>query len=223
MATLSPPRSTNGVRTPRRAGARVAQVGRRRQLSVAIVGAFLVVGGALAFADASLHLGSRQGVLVTTRALTAGEVLDTSDLTTAAISTNSGLQFVAANEESIVVGRPLAVPLVAGVPITTGEVGSLSSVVAGSDVVAVLLKPGGYPPSLSPGDRVEVVPVAPTGSVAPPSTNSLPATVLSVSADPSDADGSSVIGLQVQSSLAATVAQLAAAGEASLVQLGASS
>jgi Flp pilus assembly protein CpaB len=182
----------------------------------------LVVGGALAFADASLHLGSRQNVLVTTRALTAGEVLDTSDLTTAAISTNSGLQFVAANEESIVVGRPLAVPLVAGVPITTGEVGSPSSVVAGSDVVAVLLKPGGFPPSLSPGDRVEVVPVAPSGLVAP-STNPLPATVLSVSADPSDADGSSVIGLQVQSSVAATVAQLATTGEASLIQLGPSS
>jgi Flp pilus assembly protein CpaB len=222
MATLSPPRSTNGVRAPRRAGARVAQVGRRRQLSVAIVGAFLVVGGALAFADASLHLGSRQDVLVTTRALTVGEVLDTSDLTTAALSSNSGLPFVAANEESSIVGRPLAVPLVAGVPITTGEVGSPASVVAGSDVVAVLLKPGGFPPSLSPGDRVEVVPVAPTGSVAP-STNPLPATVLSVSADPSDADGSSVIGLQVQSSVAATVAQLAAAGEASLVQLGTSS
>jgi Flp pilus assembly protein CpaB len=189
-----------------------------------ILGAFLVVGGALAFADASLHLGSRQDILVTTKSLTAGQVLDASDLTTAAVSSNSGLPFVAAAEESVVVGRPLAVPLVAGTPITTGELGSPSSVVAGSDVVAVLLKPGGFPPSLSPGDRVEVVPVAPTGSLAAAApTNPLPATVLSVSTDPSDADGSSVIGLQVQSSNAPAVAQLAAADEVSLVQLGASS
>jgi hypothetical protein len=189
-----------------------------------ILGAFLVVGGALAFADASLHLGSRQDILVTTKALTAGQVLDASDLTTAAVSSNSGLPFVAAAEESVVVGRPLAVPLVAGAPITTGELGSPSSVVAGTDVVAVLLKPGGFPPSLSAGDRVEVVPVAPTGSLgAAAPTIPLPATVLSVSADPSDADGGSVIGLQVQSSNAPAVAQLAAAGEVSLVQLGASS
>ena len=224
MATLSPPRTSNGVRVPRRASARVDPIGRRRQLSVVIVGAFLVVGGALAFTDTSLHLSSRQDVLVTARSLAAGQVLGPNDLTTAAISSNSGLPFVTTSEESIVVGRPLAVPLVAGVPITTAELGSPSPVIAGSDIVAVLLKPGGFPPALSPGDRVEVVPVAPTGSLAAPSSTSpLPATVLSIGADPSDANGSSVIGLQVQASNAATVAQLAAAGEASLVQIGSGS
>ena len=221
MATLSPPRTPNGVHVPRRALSRGAPLAKRRQLSVVFVGVFLVLAGALAFTDASLHLGSRENVLVTTKALAAGQLLTPNDLTTAAVSRGSGLSFVAAGEETTVVGRPLAVPVVAGVPITDTEVGAPSSVVAGSDVVAVLLKPGGFPPALAAGDHVEVVPVAPSGSLsAPTSTSPVRATVLSVGAAPENDDGSSVIGLQVSSTSAATVAQLAAAGEASLVQVG---
>jgi hypothetical protein len=47
--------------------------------------------------------------------------------------------------------------------------------------------------------------------------------VLSVGAASDEADGSTVVGLQVASANAASVAQLAAAGEASLVQLGSGS
>src|SRR5487761_2254872 len=201
MATMSPPRSTNGVHVPRRAPAPVTK---RRQLSVVIVGVFLILGGALAFTDASLHLGSRENVLVTTKAVAAGQLLNPGDLTTAEVSRGSGLPFIAADEESTVVGRPLAVP-----------------VVAGSDIVAVLLKPGGFPPGLAAGDHVEVVPVTAAGSATQASSNNpVRATVLSVGAAVSDANGSSVIGLQVANGDATTVAQLAAAGEASLVQLG---
>ena len=221
MATLSPPRSTNGVHVPRRALPRSTPVAKRRQLSVVVVGVFLILGGALAFTDASLHLGSRENVLVATKAVAAGQLLSPNDLTTAAVSRGSGLPFVAADEESTVVGRPLAVPVVAGAPITTGDIGAPSSVVAGSDIVAVLLKPGGFPPGLAAGDHVEVVPVAATGSASQASSaNPVRATVLSVSGAASDANGSSVIGLQVANGDATTVAQLAAAGEASLVQLG---
>jgi hypothetical protein len=204
--------------------ARAAPIRPRRQLSVVIVGVFLVLAGALAFTDASLHLGSRQDVLVTAKSLAAGAVLNPSDLTTAAISGGSGVAFVTTDEEQSVIGRPLSVPVAAGVPITTGEVGAPSSVVAGSDIVAVLVKPGAFPPALSPGAKVEVVPVPPTGSLtAPSSTKPVRATVLSIGTAPSDTNGGTVIGLQVASSDAATVAQLAAAGEASLVQLGSGS
>jgi len=134
------------------------------------------------------------------------------------------LPFVATDEEATIVGRPLAVPVVSGVPIIPSDVGAPSSVVAGSDIVAVLLKPGGYPPGLAAGDHVDVVPVAPTGSVdTPTGTSPVRATVLSVGGVANDDNGSSVIGLQVASSDATTVAQLAAAGEASLVQLGSGS
>ncbi len=102
MATLSPPRSTNGVHVPRRASSRRAPVVRRRQLSVVFVGVFLILAGALAFTDASLHLGSRENVLVTTKALSAGQLLDPNDFTTAAVSRGSGLPFVAADEEATV-------------------------------------------------------------------------------------------------------------------------
>ena len=224
MATTTAPRSTNGVRAPSRARFREARgtpVAKRRHLPLVVVGVFLVVGGALAFTDASLHLGSREDVLVTTSALSAGQMLGPSDLTSVAVSRGSGIALVPASAESSIVGRPLAVPLVAGAPITTSEVGSPSSLVAGTDVVAVLLKPGGFPPALSAGDRVDVVPVAPTGSLsAPSSTSPVAATVLSIGAAPSDANGGTVVALQVKSSGAATVAQLSAAGDASLIELG---
>ena len=44
--------------------------------------------------------------------------------------------------------------------LTSSEVGIAPPVGSGSDVVAVGLKAGAYPPDLAPGDRVQVVPVA---------------------------------------------------------------
>lgn len=81
-----------------------------------------------------------------------------------------------------VVGRPVAVALVAGALLVPGEIGTGSPAASGADVVAVALKAGLFPPDLAPGNRVQVA--------------------------SSEADG---------------VASLAAAGEASLVQLGAGS
>ena len=76
----------------------------------------------------------------------------------------SGLDAVLVGEESSVVGRRVAVPLVAGAVLTSSEVGNAPPVGSGSDVVAVGLKAGSYPPDLAPGDRVQVVPVASSAS-----------------------------------------------------------
>ncbi len=128
-------------------------------------------------------------------------------------------------EESTVLGRSVAVPLVAGALLTTSEVGSHRPVGSGSDVVAVGLKAGAFPPDLAAGDRVQVVPVT-----------SLPRTVRSATSragarsrrpcwrssrrrliraarrcSPSKSSKSD----------ADEVASLAAAGEASLIQVGA--
>jgi hypothetical protein len=229
MATTATETRGNGQRAPERArtaATRNPGAGRRRQLPLVVVGVLLVLGGALAFADASVHLGSRQEVLVVTQPLAAGQVLTSGDLGTAKVSTGSGLQAIPLTQESTVLGRSVAVPLVAGALLTTSEVGSTTPVASGSDVVAVGLKAGAFPPDLAPGVRVQVVPVSSSdsgGAGTVTSGSPVSATVMAVEAASADSGSPTVFSLLVSKGDADEVASLAAAGEASLVQVGAGS
>jgi hypothetical protein len=182
-----------------------------------VVGVLLVIGGALAFTDASLHLGSREEVLVVSEPLAAGQVITSSDLETVRVSTGTGLQVVPAGDEESVV----AVPLVAGALLTRAELGTTAPVASGSDVVAVGLKAGQYPPDLAPGDRVRVVPVtSPSSSSLTVTGSPVSATVLAVDVASVESDSPTVFSLQVSTNDADEVAALAAANEASLIQVG---
>ena len=203
-------------------------MGRHRQFPLVVVGVLLVLGCALAFTDASLHLGSREEVLVVAQPVAAGQVLSSTDLRAARVSTGSGLDVVLSGQEATVVGRRAAVALVAGSLLTASEVGSSPLAGSGFDVVAVGLKAGAYPPELAPGDRVQIVPVTSstsggTGTASVTSGSPVRATVLSVEAAASDSDNPTVFSLQVSTSDADEVASLAAAGQASLVEVGAGS
>jgi hypothetical protein len=224
MTSTTAPTRTNGSQASsgaRPAAARPRPAARRRQLPLMVVGVLLVIGGALAFADASLHLGSREEVLVVSEPLAAGQVITSSDLETVRVSTGSGLQVVPAGDEASVVGSSVAVPLVAGALLTRAEVGSTAPVASGSDVVAVGLKAGQYPPDLAPGDRVQVVPVtSPSSSSLTPTGTPVSATVLAVDVASVASDSPTVFSLQVSRSDADEVAALAAANEASLIQVG---
>ncbi|MCU4187349.1 SAF domain-containing protein [Acidiferrimicrobium sp. IK] len=224
MASTAAPTRTNGQRASegtRAAGGRGPTSRRHRQLPLVVVGVLAVIGFALAFADASLHLGSREQVLVVAQPLAAGQVLTSGDLRAVRVSTGAGLQVVPVAEEPSVVGRHVAVPLVAGALLTSSEVGAAPAVGSGSDVVAVGLKAGGYPPDLAPGDRVQVVPVASSsGSGNVTSGSPVAATVLAVDAAPAGSGSPTVFSLQVSSTDADEVAALAAAGQASLVEVG---
>ena len=211
---------------PRGPGAR-----RRRELPLVVMGVLLVLGCALAFADASLHVSSREEVLVVAQPLAAGQMLTTADLQSAQVSTGSGVQVVLASEEASVVGRSVAVPLVPGTLLTRTEVGSATAVGSDSDVVAVGLKSGAYPPDLAPGDRVQVVPVSSSsagsgsesGSVDATNGTPVSATVLAVQEAATESDNPTVFSLQVSKGDADEVAALAAVEQASLIQVGARS
>ena len=225
MASTAAPTRTSGQRASegaRAAGGRSPTSRRHRQLPLVVVGVLLVIGFALAFADASLHLGSREQVLVVAQPLTAGQVLTSVDLRAARLSTGSGLQVVPVADESSVVGRHAAVALVAGALLTSSEIGSGPAVGSGSDVVAVGLKTGGYPPDLAPGDGVQVVPVdsVSSGAVSVMSGSPVAATVLAVDAAPAGSGSPTVFSLQVSSGDVDEVAALAAAGQASLAEVG---
>jgi len=224
MPSMTAPTRTNGSQAPsgaRPAAARARPAARRRQLPLVVVGVLLVIGGALAFADASLHLGSREEVLVVSEPLAAGQVITSSDLETVRVSTGTDLQVIPVGDEASVVGSPVAVPLVAGALLTRAELGSTAPVASGSDVVAVGLKAGQYPPDLAPGDRVRVVPVtSPSSSSLTVTGSPVSATVLAVDVASVESDSPTVFSLEVSRGDADEVAALAAANEASLIQLG---
>lgn len=230
MATTATTARTNGQRAGD--GSRPGNtrgISRHRQFPLVVVGVLLVLGCALAFTDASLHLGSREEVLVVAQPVAAGQVLTSADLRAARVSTGSGLEVVLSGQEATVVGRRAAVALVAGSLLTASEVGSPPLVGSGFDVVAVGLKAGAYPPELAPGDRVQIVPVTSSSSSGGNGTSGVAsgspvgATVLSIETAPSDSDDPTVFSLQVSTSDADEVAALAAAGQASLVEVGAGS
>lgn len=225
MATTTAAPRTNGQRASVDARPRATRgPGRHRQLPLVVVGVLLVLGCALAFADASLHLSSREEVLVVSQPVSAGQILTSGDLRSARVSTGSGLDVVLAGEESSVIGRRAAVPLVAGSLLTGSEVGNAPPVGPGSDVVAVGLKAGAYPPDLASGDRVQVVPVTSSsdGGSAPVASGSpVGAIVLAVEPASADSDSPTVFSLQVSAGNAGEVASLAAAGQASLIEIGA--
>jgi hypothetical protein len=200
-------------------------LGRRRQVPWIVGGVLLVVGCALAFGVASLRAQRGEEVLAVARAVPAGQLLGAGDLQVVKVSASSGLDPVPAATEAGLLGRPAAVGLVAGTLLTPADLGSPPPGTAGSDVVALALKAGAYPPSLGPGERVEVVPVtrsAATSSGPAPLSGqlgSVRAVVVGLDQAPAGSSAQVVVSLEVAPSDAAEVASLAAAGEAALVVL----
>ena len=225
MATTAAPTRTNG-RTAVGAARPVAErpsVGRRRQLPLVVVGVLLVVGCALVFAEVSLRTGRGQEVLVVAEPVAAGQVVTAGDLRAVRLSAAGGVASVPAGDEQAVVGQPAAVALSPGSVLTRADVGAGAGVGAGFDVVAVALKPGAYPPDLSAGARVQVVPVVSSSGSGPTATTGsgpVRATVLSVEAPSATSGSPAVVSLEVARSDADEVASLAAAGEVALVEEG---
>jgi hypothetical protein len=200
--------------------------GRRRQVPWIVTGVLLVVGCALAFGVASLRIAKGEQVLAVAQEVPVGQLLQASDLRVVRVSPASGLDPVSTSAEATFLGRPAAVALVPGTLLTPADLGSSPLGAGGFDVVAMALKAGAYPPSLGPGEQVDVVPVVGgnstnSGSAAalPGQFNPIQAIVMAVDAAPAGSSADAVVSLEVPPSDAAEVASLAAAGQAALVMV----
>lgn len=213
--------STNATAARARVPASAPRISftRRRQLPWVAAGVVLVVGCALLFATVAARSAPARPVLVAARSLPAGHVLAPADLAAASLPATSAVASLPAALETSVVGRPLAVPLLAGSLLTPADLGPPAGVSAGEAVVAIAVKAGQYPPVLGPGDAVLILDTATTTAGAPAGSTSapVPAVVLAVDAAPAGSPATAVISVQVAGPSAATVADLAAAGDASLV------
>lgn len=168
QATKNP---LQGKQNPPRS--RLRGAGRPRSVPHLVLGVLLVVACATGFVVITVSSGHRHQVLTLANAVTIGHILTPQDLREATIPLDAGLSVVEASQASTVVGRPMGTSLPAGALLTAAAVGTAPVPGAGQGIAALALKPGQFPPGLTPGIRVSVVfvPAATGGSAtAPPSS-----------------------------------------------------
>lgn len=216
------PRAGAGWGTAAGGGSVQRLPGRRRSPAYLAVGALLVVVCALGFAVAASRLDHRASVLALARPVALGQILSEADLRPVLVSVGSGVDSIPASDRESVVGRSMAVSLPAGALLTRTELGTAAIPGDGEAIMAMLVKPGQFPPDLTAGAHVRLIASAGAGqqSVAPPGVPSAGwvATVTGVQALASG-QGSVVTVLLAQAD-AARVAALASGQVSVLVVPG---
>ncbi|MCL9794025.1 SAF domain-containing protein [Frankia sp. AgKG'84/4] len=184
-------------------------------LVVVCVAVFVVVGG---------RRDGRREVLLVTRAVPAGHLLAVGDVRAVSVVADPGVDLVPAGRAAEVVGRPAAVPLMAGSFLSAGSVGR-RLLPEGARLVGASLKAGAFPPGLAAGDRVSVLVTGDTagpsdgGVSVAPAGSSVDGVVATVEEGPAGSGGL-VVSVQVGSGDADRVARAAAAGQVVLVLRG---
>lgn len=172
--------TSNGGST--RAIAAVRPPGRRARVPEIVVGVLITAVFALGAVLWHLRAVAKVPALVAVSAIDRGEVVDSSDVRIAYVSSDGALARLDSSELNRVVGRVALVDLGEGTLFTPSMVAEATAIEAGDGVVGVALDPGAYPArGLAPGDRVNVVRTADAGDLdAEPSVIARNATVFAV-------------------------------------------
>ena len=169
---------------------------------------------ALALAEGRARAGGREPVLALARPVAAGQVITGSDLRVVGLSVAGPVSVVPAWRQAQVTGRTATVSLPAGSLLAAADVGAPFPG-RGQAWLGVALKPGCYPPGLSPGQHVGVL-AAPGGASTPARVAGY-GVVLSVTAAPvPGAAALTVVELDLPRDAVPQVAAAAAAGRVSL-------
>lgn len=180
----------------------------------------LVVMGAIGFGALASGSAAAGSVLAASHDIAAGQVLTSADLISVHVSAESGAQLVAASQLSTIVGKRAAVALPAGALLSPQSVRAGPALASGQAIVSVLLAPGAAPvPDLRAGDSVAVVASSSAGNPSGASGVLANAQVVRVDAVKSGptTSGSLTVSLQVPSTAAASVAQVAGGDRVRLV------
>ncbi|WP_080678161.1 SAF domain-containing protein [Salinispora pacifica] len=204
-----PPVSAGTRRVGRRSGRRV------------VAGLLVVLATVVTFWQVDLRRHVDEQFLAVARDVPAGQVIADADVRVVRVANPSGLDLVPAERRGGIVGRSAAVPLAAGSLLVLAQVGPAAWPAAGQAVIAVPVKPGRAPTSLTGGSRVLVLVAPPAGGQQASQQNNgvrrAVATVVSVAAG-GDQVGTQLVTVLLAADSAEAVA--AAPGDVSLVQLG---
>jgi hypothetical protein len=200
---------------------------RRRNAPLAVIGVLLVVACALVFAEGWIQAGHRQPVLALAQAVTAGQVITAADLQVVRVSASGPVALVPAAREAGIVGSTAAATMPAGSLLTSSDIGTPPPA-PGQVRLGIALKPGQYPPDLSPGQDVDVLATPASGSTASSGGPGSAAAALPVGQgvvlwvivpSAASASGQTVVELQVSQDAMPDVAAAAATGQISLAAI----
>jgi SAF domain len=212
---------------------------RARRPLAAIGSLAIVLLSATVFAMVYSHAGHQQSILVVTRDVPQGALLQSADLGVARLSYSPALAPIPASDLLNIVGRRTSVPLMAGNLLETDDLAGGPAVPRGEAVVGIAVDAAQLPAEgVAPGDAVNVVftgqlDASDAGSQQLPSDSSngtsppvaaggvmaSDVTVTAIEPDGSN-PGSFVVSVGVPSVLASLVAEASAAGEAAIVLVG---
>jgi Flp pilus assembly protein CpaB len=182
------------------------------------VGAFLMLACALAAGVSFSNVANRTPVLVVARPVTAGQVIQSTDLREALVGSDAQGATIAASRRSSIIGRSAGVELVEGAILDPALLADGPAAGTGQAVVGATRKEGQFPVELSVGDRVLAVRLPSASATAggdPPTPTPISATVVGVR--PLDAGGGVAVSLAVGPDLAPKLAVAGARSELSLV------
>ena len=230
MVTTSAPSTQDPTTTDASAGAWAGRDGtgkaprvwggrRRHNVPHLMLGVLLIVVCAAGGVFAAMQLAERESVLALARPVAVGQILLAQDLKQVSIAVDSGMDVMPASAASAVVGQPVAYSLPAGSLVTRSVLGSPQVPPPGQAIAAVGLKPGQFPPDLSPGTTVAVLTTplqSSTSGTAGGQSSSWIAVVTGLSSGPNDQ--TTVVSLQLSESDARALAS-APAGQLSLVAI----
>jgi hypothetical protein len=184
-----------------------------------LLGVLLVVVCAAGGVFAATRLGDRESVLALSRPVAVGQVIGAQDLKPVSMATDSGVDVLPESAASTVLGQPVAFSLPAGSLVTRSVLGSPQIPLAGNAIAAVGLKPGQFPPDLTPGTTVAVLATSSQGQATGTSnsqTSSWMAVVTGIAAR--EAEQVTVVSLQLSESDARALAS-APVGQLALVAI----
>ena len=219
-AQVRPAPTPSGTATP--APTPLAVLGERRPGPRLALAALLVVAAAIGAVVVYQRATAHDNVLVLARPVVYGQIIANEDLKVARVA-GTGVSTIEASGRQAVVGRRARATLGEGTVLASSMLIQGPVVGAGESVAPAALRPGTFPAGLQPGDRVRVVRLPGSGSNQAAEPRPLAtATVMSV-ASPKDRVGTAntAVSLVVPADAADAVAAAGAAGQISLVLVGA--
>jgi hypothetical protein len=193
--------------------ARMAARNRTRVLLGCLVLVISMLAAAVLFSNAS----DRHPVLVVSRAVAAGQVLQSADVRDEMVAVGPGVNTIPAADRTRVVGRTAAVALSPGGLLNNGQLTDGHQVDSSLAVLGASLKEGQYPSGLRSGDRVLAYVIPPDSASGESSIpKPIDATVVKVEQGV-DSSGSIVVSVAVAPGDAGVLTAAAARNRLSLV------
>jgi hypothetical protein len=207
----SPPTVVREAAAPRRWTAK----GLAAAVICVVLGGLVVMFGVASFTK-------RDTVLVVAKAVPVGSTIDTSDVTTAKITSDPALTPIPSGERDQVIGKVALVDLKPGTLFTRDELGTSDGFTTGQVLVALPLKQGQFPArGLAAGQSVLVVATPGSSNAAAGTTTpggGTKAVVTEVGATDASTDVT-VVDVRVAENAGVSLAQLASTGNAAVILL----